>query len=338
MLDDLDKLLIGALHLAPSASWEELSAVIGVNASTVSRRYNRLVERNVLRVVGEVEWGLYSTTLPVHLRIGTQGVPPSEVLQRLEDIQEVQYLALTYGTFPVFATIHAPSEPATAELLHRIYDIPGVSTMTTLPVLSFTSKGSGWDPQLLSPDQRTRCLKLVENGEYVSPRWPRDMPSPADEVEKRALELLQQDGRLASARLSKSLDVVPSTALRMVRKFVRDGWFRPRVEIDGAYLGYGAPFVLRVKAELDSVQDVSARLSHHPSTRFVTQVASEHNILCTGVALDRPHLAELINREFGVMPGVRDLDVDLFLVEVKRYWMSRGQEQRLGTFRPPSLL
>jgi hypothetical protein len=75
-----------------------------------------------------------------------------------------------------------------------------------------------------------------------------------------------------------------------------------------------------------------------PPTRFVTQIASEHNILCTGVALSRSYLAELINREFGVMPGIRDLDVDLLLTEVKRHWMSRGRNNEWEPSSPPSLL
>ncbi|CEA08830.1 AsnC family protein [Arthrobacter saudimassiliensis] len=333
ILDEPDRRLAAALHIAPRATWDELAAVLGVDASTVSRRFARLVRSGILRIVGETDWGLFSSTLPVHLRLQTGSASPAQVLEKLADFPEVQRLALTSGTHPIFATVHAASEPATAELLSRIHDLPGVAAVTSLPVLDYSGKGSGWVPDVLDEAQRSRCVELAAAAE--APDAGRGRP---EGTERQAVELLRADPRLAASRLAKPLGVARSTAQRILHRVFEQGWLRARVEIDGSHLGYATPFVLRVKTEPSAALQVRRVLGAHPSTRFVTQVASEHNVLCNGLARSRTHLAELINNDFAAVAGVRELDADLFLAETKRYWIPRGASGTLGEFAPPPLL
>lgn len=339
MLDDLDRAIIGVLHANPRAPWDEIAPIVGVNASTVSRRYARLATENIVRVVGEVNWSLYSSTLPVHLRVETNGAPPSQIADALAAFGNIQHLALAYGRYPIFATLHAPTEEKAAEILRTIHELPGVSAVITLPVLAYAVKGSGWDPQILDDRQRELCAPAsppIRRHEETTAA-PNGFALP-DDQEKRALSLLQQDARATASRIGSEIGLAHSTANRMLHRFMSNGWFRPRVEIDGAYLGYEAPFALRAKASHESITTVCRELAHHPSTRFVTQVASEYNVFCTGLARNRAHLAELINEDFGTIPGIRELDIDLFLMETKRFWMSRGPGQRLGGFAPPALI
>lgn len=340
MLDELDRMIIGVLHANPRASWDIVAPVVGVNASTVSRRYARLAKEDIVRVVGEVDWSLYSSTLPVHLRVETTGGSPAEVADALAGFANIQHLALAYGRYPIFATLHARDEAEAARILRSVYELQGVSSVITLPVLAFAIKGSGWDPQILDANQLSMCRPDTTpppmDGEAFHP--PASAAAPPDELEKRALALLQQDARATASHIGSELGLAHSTANRMLHRFMSNGWFRPRVEIDSVYLGYEAPFALRVKASHESIASVSRDLAHHPSTRFVTQVASEYNVFCTGLARNRAHLAQLVNEDFGIMPGIRELDIDLFLMETKRFWMSRGSGQRLGSFDPPALI
>lgn len=338
MLDDLDQLLVGALHVAPAASWDDLSSVLGVNSSTVSRRYARLVERNILKVVGQVDWALYSTTLPLHLRISTSGVDPEEVADQLAGIPEIQYLALTYGTYPIFATVFTADENRVPELLRRLYSMPGIASIVTMPVMFQASKGSQWDPGFLSPEQLEQCLKLAAPELPPMGLQTRGREVVPDLTEKIALALLQQDGRLASSRLAGPLGVATSTALRMVKKFEREGWFRARVEIAGEHIGFEVPFLLRIKAVPGRVEELCAALARHPYTRFVTAVAADCDIISTGIVRDREHLADVVHREISLFPGIRDIEVELVRFELKRYWVSRDAERKLGTFSPPPLL
>lgn len=333
ILDDLDRSLVAALHIAPRASWDELAAVLDIDASTVSRRYARMSRQGVVKIVGETDWRLFSATLPVHLRLQTRGTAPGAVLDVLAALPQVQRLALTSGTHPIFATVHAASEELTAELLDRIHDLPSVASVTSLPVLDYSGKGSGWIPQVLDEAQSRRCAELAAG---LAP----DAQDPGlpEGSEKQALELLRADARLPATRLAKPLGVARSTAQRLLHRVFGQGWLRARVEIDGAHLGYGTPFMLRVRTDPGAARQVREALAAHPSTRFVTQVASEHNVLAHGLARSRRHLADLLNNDFGAVAGIRELDADLFLAEAKRYWIRRGPGGTLGDYLPPPLL
>ena len=338
ILDDLDRSLVAALHIVPRAGWDELAGVLGVDASTVSRHFSRLTRKGIVKVVGETDWSLFSSTLPVHLRLQTLGAAPGVVLEALAALPEVQRLALTSGTHPIFATVHAASEKKTAELLDRIHNLPGVAAVTSLPVLDYSAKGSSWVPEVLNEAQAKRCAELA--AELAAGLAP-DAPAPdgrPEGMDKHALELLRGDARMAATRLAKPLGVGRSTAQRVLRRVFNQGWLRARVEIDGTYLGYGTPFMLRVRTQPDAARQVREQLAAHASTRFVTQVASEHNVLCHGLARGRKHLADLINQDFGTVPGIRELDADLFLAESKRYWIRRGRDGTLGDYLPPPLL
>ena len=333
ILDALDRSLVAALHIAPRASWDELAGVLDIDASTVSRRYARMANQRLVKVVGETDWRLFSTTLPVHLRLQTQGSAPGAVLDALAALPQVQRLALTSGTHPIFATVHAASEELTAELLDSIYDLPAVASVTSLPVLDYSGKGSGWVPQVLDQAQTKRCQELASGPEPAAGE-----PEIPEGNEKLALELLRSDARLPATRLAKPLGVARSTAQRLQHKVFGQGWLRARVEIDGAHLGYGTPYMLRVRTDPGAARRVRERLAAHPSTRFVTQVASEYNVLAHGLARSRTHLADLLNHDFGTVPGIRELDADIFLAEAKRYWIRRGPGGSLGDYLPPPLL
>lgn len=338
MLDDLDRLIVGALHVNPRATWDAIATIAEVDASTVSRRVTRLEHQRLLRIRGEVAWRLYSSTLPVHLRLQVSGAPPAAVADELSAIGSIQHLSLTYGRFPLFATLHAASEEQTGTELRALYDVPGVLSISTQPVLTYARKGSSWDPQLLTQDERERCARHLCDPSIDSRGSALNAPGSPDAVEKAALALLQRHARVTATQLGRALGVSPSSANRLLRRVLTNGWLTPRVEIDGSFLGYHAPFILRAKTSHQSAAEVSFLLARHPSTRFVTQVTSEFNLICTGIARDRTHLASLINDEFAALPGIRDLDVDLCIRDCKRFWTRRDPQQLLGDFAPPPQL
>ncbi|GAB3999555.1 Lrp/AsnC family transcriptional regulator [Nocardioides marmoraquaticus] len=334
-LDPLDRRLVGALHLRPRGSYDELGSVLGADPTTVARRLARLVDYDVVRVVGQVDWSMSSRTLPVHLFVETRGAAPGEVVAALRELPTVQYLAQVSGASAVFATVHAADEPATSAVLAQVHALSGVASVRTLPVLEALNRGAGWDPGLLGPDEVERC-----GGPDPSLALPsRDLPRGAlDGPERQVVELLRADGRAASAAVGRATGLSASTAHRVVRRVLDRGWVRPRVEVDASLLGFTSPFVLQVTVRPGSVVAAAAQLAALPETRFTTRVAGRTSLLCTGLAADRTALARFIDERVSRLDGLRELEVDIVLAEERRYWTDRTPDGRLGPFVPPPLL
>jgi DNA-binding Lrp family transcriptional regulator len=161
LLDELDRRLIGALHLAPRATWDDIGEILAADASTLKRRYDRLHEARMVRVIGQADWGIHSTAMPVHVFLDITGESPLAVLHRLRDLPHLQLLAQISGDYPLYAVVHAPSEAATSEAIDRMFSVPGVRRVNALPALSTLRRGITWDPQFLTDTERAELLKLT---------------------------------------------------------------------------------------------------------------------------------------------------------------------------------
>jgi DNA-binding Lrp family transcriptional regulator len=340
LLDETDRRLVGALHLAPRASWDDLATILSADPSTLRRRYDRLQEDRVIRVIGEVGWGLHSTAMPVHVFLDIAGHPPLSVLDRLREIPHMQYLGQISGSYPIYAVVHAPSERATSEVLDRIFATPGVRRVTALPALSTLRRATFWDPQFLTPAERERCLALAGTAITAT----RDVATtaapakPLSDAERAVVSMLLQDGRASAASLGRAAGLPTSTAHRLVRRLLTEGWVKPRVEIESERLGFATTFLLRLRARPGTTPAVLSALDRLPQIRLAAHVAGEASVLAMGLVTDRAALAAFLDDQLAGIADVDVVGVDVVLAERRRYWLDRDPDTGLGRFTPPSLL
>ncbi|MER6915346.1 Lrp/AsnC family transcriptional regulator [Streptomyces sp. NPDC000594] len=339
LLDELDRRLIGALHLAPRGTWDDIGGILAADASTLKRRFDRLREARMIRVIGQADWGIHSTAMPVHVFLDITGDTPLAVLQRLRDLPHVQLLAQISGDYPLYAVVHAPSEAATSRAIDRMFSIPGVRRVNALPALSTLRRGITWDPQFLTGAERDELLKLTGTRPGATATATNTPPGkPLSEAERTVVAELIQDSRASAAGIARTAGLATSTAHRVVRRILDEGWVRPRLEIVSEWLGFQTPFMLRLRVAPGETPEVMRRIDQLPQTRLVAHVASEMSVLATALVTDRAAVALFIDNELAEIPGILAVSVDVMLVEPRRYWVDRDQTSGLGTFHAPTLL
>ncbi|WP_086563446.1 Lrp/AsnC family transcriptional regulator [Streptomyces africanus] len=337
LLDELDRRLIGALHLAPRATWDDVGGILSADASTLKRRYDRLYEARMIRVIGQADWGMHTTAMPVHVFLDITGETPLAVLDRLRDLPHLQLLAQISGDYPLYAVVHAPSEAATSEAIDRMFSVPGVRRVNALPALSTLRRGITWDPQFLTDTERAALLELgVAHPEGAATATP--PAKPLSEAERTVVALLIQDSRASAAGIGRAAGLATSTAHRVVRRVLDEGWVKPRLEIVSEWLGFQTPFILRLRVAPGETPDVMRRIDQLPQTRLVAHVASDMSVLATGLVTDRSALALFVDRELAEIPGILTVSVDVMLAEPRRYWLDRDLTSGLGEFHAPVLL
>jgi DNA-binding Lrp family transcriptional regulator len=337
LLDELDRRLIGALHLAPRATWDDIGAVLSADAGTLKRRYDRLHEARMVRVIGQADWGMHSTAMPVHVFLDITGETPLAVLYRLRDLPHLQLLAQISGDYPLYAVVHAPSEAATSEAIDRMFSVPGVRRVKALPALSTLRRGITWDPQFLTGTERAGLLELTgTRPEGTATATP--PAKPLSEAERTVVAQLLQDSRASAASIGRAAGLATSTAHRVVRRVLDERWVQPRLEIVSDWLGFQTPFVLRLRIAPGETPDVMRRIDRLPQTRLAAHVASDMSVLATGLVTDRSALALFVDNELARIPGILAASVDVMLAEPRRYWLDRDLTSGLGTFHAPTLL
>ena len=337
LLDELDRRLIGALHLAPRATWDDIGEILAADASTLKRRYDRLHEARMVRVIGQADWGVHSTAMPVHVFLDITGESPLAVLHRLRDLPHLQLLAQISGDYPLYAVVHAPSEAATSEAIDRMFSVPGVRRVNALPALSTLRRGITWDPQFLTDTERAELLKLTgTRPEGTATATP--PAKPLSEAERGVVAQLLQDGRASAASIARTADLATSTAHRVVRRVLDEGWVKPRLEIVSEWLGFRTAFILRLRVAPGATPEVMRRIDRLPQTRLAAHVASDMSVLATGLVADRSALALFVDNELASIPGLLGVSVAVMLAEPRRYWLDRELTTGLGAFQAPRLL
>lgn len=336
-LDELDKRLVGALHLAPRATWDDVGGVLGADASTLKRRFDRLHEARMIRVIGQAAWGMHSSAMPVHVLLDIAGDTPLAVLDRLRAVPHLQVIAQISGHHPVYVVVHAPSETATSEAIDSLFSVPGVRRVNAMPALTTLRRGATWDPQFLTDPERFELLALA--GARIEGVGTATPPAKAlGETERTVVELLIQDGRASAASIGRAAGLPTSTAHRLVRRVLDERWVRPRLEIVSEWLGFRTAFLLRLRVAPGETPDVMRRLHALPQTRVTAHVASDISVLVSGLVADRAALAAFTDDELAGIPGILAVTVDVILTEPRRYWLDRDPRSGLGTFHAPALL
>ncbi|MFE9606156.1 Lrp/AsnC family transcriptional regulator [Streptomyces hokutonensis] len=337
LLDELDRRLIGALHLAPRATWDDIGEILAADASTLKRRYDRLHEARMVRVIGQADWGIHSTAMPVHVFLDITGESPLAVLHRLRGLPHLQLLAQISGDYPLYAVVHAPSEAATSEAIDRMFSVPGVRRVNALPALSTLRRGRTWDPQFLTDTERAELLKLAgARPEGTATATP--PAKPLSEAERGVVAELLRDSRASAASVSRATGLATSTAHRVVRRVLDEGWVKPRLEIVSEWLGFQTAFILRLRVAPGATPEVMHRIDQLPQTRLAAHVASDMPVLATGLVTDRSALARFVDAELARIPGLLGVSVAVMLAEPRRYWLDRDLTAGLGTFHAPALL
>ncbi len=140
-----------------------------------------------------------------------------------------------------------------------------------------------------------------------------------DDVDRRLLELLQQDAQITNAALARELGMAPSAVLERVRKLEeRKVILGYEAQLNPAALGWGlAAFVfVRAEEQLGS-RETAVRLAQIPEVQEVHNIAGEDCYLVKLRVTDTTALASLLRNEFGRIETIKSTRTTIVLETVK---------------------
>lgn len=138
MLDDLDNQIIEILDLDGRMSNASIARKMGVSEGTVRRRLNLLKEKGVIdvKVVLNSIYAASETEAIVGLQVDLYLI--REIVSRLTEIEEIQWVNITSGGFDIFINVATESIPQLLVLLQTkiagINGIKKIQTFTTLEI------------------------------------------------------------------------------------------------------------------------------------------------------------------------------------------------------------
>lgn len=141
--------------------------------------------------------------------------------------------------------------------------------------------------------------------------------TPIDDVAKRIIEELQQDGRRSYATLAKSVGLSEAAVRQRVQRLIDSGVMQVVAVTDPLQVGFRrqAMIGLRVEGDLLAVAD---KLAEVDEVDYVVITAGSFDILVEIVCEDDEHLLRLLAERVRTLPGVRDTETFVYLKLAKQ--------------------
>ncbi|MCU1405721.1 MAG: AsnC family protein [Glaciihabitans sp.] len=281
MSDSLDFQLINAIQLSPRISWAQLSGILHVDASTLSRRWQRLIDEKLVwttcyysevRVTpapGELVAPRRTAIVEVMCEPGMRETVVRAVTQR-HQIAGVHY---TSGSRDIYLTLMALDLMAIDRLVDELgSSIPGISGTRTHHVRTFYQEGSDYRvPGLTAAQARAVSETMPTNARQANPSaaYLELIDCLTDDV-RRPVSAVQQ-------RLGKSL----ASVSRGIDTLLASDWVRWRIDFAYNQMGWETSAMIWLSVAQFEMEKVAAALRMFPQMRMCASITGEANLVAS---------------------------------------------------------
>jgi DNA-binding Lrp family transcriptional regulator len=266
-LDESDLALVEALQRDPRAPWTEVAEVVGTNAVTASRRWERLRAAGAAWVTGVPGPGSHHAQVLAYVDVTCTPSEKTRVAQELAGDAHALSVDITAGGRDLLLTVAAVDLPTLGRyLLERLDRVPGVTGTRARIATRLHTEGSLW-----------RLGVLPSTGPGTS--LPAIRPAVLDEVDRELMSALGVDGRASYAALAQATGISQPTARRRVDRLIGSGAVLLRTEVAATLAGWPVMVILSADAPAARLDDAAARLGRLRQVRLSATLAGTPSLL-----------------------------------------------------------
>jgi Lrp/AsnC family transcriptional regulator, regulator for asnA, asnC and gidA len=133
-----------------------------------------------------------------------------------------------------------------------------------------------------------------------------------DEVDKRIIEQLQQDGRRPYTQIAPAVGLSEAAVRQRVQRLIDSGVMQIVGVTDPKMLGFGRQAMIGLSVEGDT-RTIADALAALDEVVYVVLTAGSLDVLVEVVVEDDEHLLELLNNKIRSIEGVRDTETFMYL-------------------------
>ena len=134
----------------------------------------------------------------------------------------------------------------------------------------------------------------------MSPKTP---PPALDDISKRIVELLQEDGRRPYAEIAREVGLSEAAARQRVQRLTESGLIQIVAVTDPLQLGFHRMPMIGIRVSGDP-RAIAEELTAIPELAYVVVTLGTFDILVEAVCEDDDHLLDLIATRIRTIPGI----------------------------------
>jgi Lrp/AsnC family transcriptional regulator, regulator for asnA, asnC and gidA len=137
-------------------------------------------------------------------------------------------------------------------------------------------------------------------------------PGAIDELSKRIIEQLQEDGRRSYAEIGRAVGLSEAAVRQRVQRLTESGAMQVVAVTDPMQLGFHRQAMIGLRVGGDS-RAVAAELEKIPAVDYLVLTAGSFDILAEVVCESDDDLVELLNSRIRSLPGVISSETFVYL-------------------------
>lgn len=132
-----------------------------------------------------------------------------------------------------------------------------------------------------------------------------------DELDRRLLQLLQEDGRAPFTQLAKKIGLSETAVRFRYKNLVEQGVARTVSIVDPYALDFQAPAVINIDVEPGKIEAVARQIAELPETAYLVVTLGPYDLLAEVYCRNLKHLTELVTHRIQAIPGVRSTETSM---------------------------
>ncbi|RLI76173.1 Lrp/AsnC family transcriptional regulator [Archaeoglobales archaeon] len=141
-----------------------------------------------------------------------------------------------------------------------------------------------------------------------------------DEIDKKILQILQENCRIQYHKIAERLGIAPSTVHFRVKRMVENGIIKSfSAIVDPEKVGYETIAWIGLSVDPRKIDEIAKKLASYDEVQIVATSTGDHDIILQAIARNEKDLWRFVNNKIKVIKGVRkDFHVSTFLDIYKR--------------------
>ncbi|WP_162893164.1 Lrp/AsnC family transcriptional regulator [Microbacterium halotolerans] len=297
--DELDIAIVDAVRTAPRGSWRELGLALGVDPSTVSRRWTRMESSGVAWVTAHPSGN--ATPVCAMVEIDCEPGRSIEVARGLAPDREAATIRVTSGARDVMVLVQAATfEALSTYLLGLVPRVPGIACVRSHLLTHSALEASHWRDRALNPEQQRRLVGRSATGSAVT--------DALDEVDRRIVAVLHENGRMQLERIAERVDVGPLAVRRRLTRLQSGGLVTLRCDVAHELSGRSVWAMYFGSLDAQDLGSAAERLRVLPGIRTVSIAAGPFNVIVDAWLRSAPEVHDFERRLGQELPEMRILD------------------------------
>ena len=139
-----------------------------------------------------------------------------------------------------------------------------------------------------------------------------------DDLDRRIIALLEEDGRVPNARIARDAGVSEGTVRRRLKRLTNEKIINVIAVPDPRKLGYESEALIGVQVDPDKIDFVAERLSELSNSNWVSVTTGTYDVFTWATLPTAEALGRFLREQVGAIPGVRRTETFVSLQVIKR--------------------